>query len=41
MEGISFRVNSKQNFVYNLIMRDNSSWNGLTWVADFEVKGDE
>ena len=41
MEGISFRVKSKQNFIYNLIIRDNTDWNGLTWVADFEVQAND
>ena len=41
MEGISLRVKSKQNFIYNLIIRDNSDWNGMTWVADFEVQAQD
>ena len=41
MEGISLKVKSKQNFIYNLIIRDNSNWNGLTWVADFEVQASD
>ena len=42
MDGISIKVKSKQNFTYNMIIRDNKNYADMIWVADVEVQaGDE
>ena len=40
-KGISLKTRSKQNYIYQINVKDSSDWNGITWSCDFEVKRDD
>ena len=40
-KGISLKTRSKQNYIYQINIKDSSDWNGISWSRDFEVRKDD